>query len=86
MNTAFLLLAQYDGAAIIPLERICADYFSHLSPEKLQRKVLAGEINLPIVRMERSQKTARGVHLADMARYIDDRRSEALEELRKLRR
>ncbi|MDN6859703.1 pyocin activator PrtN family protein [Pseudomonas sp. CAN2814] len=86
MNTAFLLMAQYNGAAIIPLERVCADYFSHLSPEKLQRKVLAGEINLPIVRMERSQKTARGVHLADLARYIDDRREEALEELRKLRR
>jgi hypothetical protein len=86
MNTAFLLLAQYNGAAIIPLERVCADYFSHLSPEKLQRKVLAGEINLPIVRMERSQKTARGVHLDDLARYIDDRREEALEELRKLRR
>lgn len=86
MNTAFLLMAQYNGAAIIPLERVCSDYFSHLSSEKLQRKVLAGEINLPIVRMERSQKTARGVHLADLARYIDDRRAEALEELRKLRR
>ncbi|WP_236173013.1 pyocin activator PrtN family protein [Pseudomonas pseudonitroreducens] len=85
MNTAFLLLAQYNGAAIIPLERVCADYFSHLSPEKLQRKVLAGEINLPIVRMERSQKTARGVHLADLAKYIDDRRAEALRELSKLR-
>ncbi|HEP9601811.1 TPA: pyocin activator PrtN family protein [Pseudomonas aeruginosa] len=85
MNTEFLLMAQYNGAAIIPIERVCADYFSHLSPEKLQRKVLAGEINLPIVRMERSQKTARGVHLADLARYIDDRREEALEELRKLR-
>lgn len=86
MNTAFLLMAQYNGAAIIPLDSVCADYFSHLSPEKLQRKVLAGEINLPIVRMERSQKTARGVHLADLARYIDDRRTEAQEELRKLRR
>lgn len=86
MNTAFLLMAQYNGAAIIPIERVCADYFSHLSPEKLQRKVLVGEINLPIVRMERSQKTARGVHLADLARYIDYRREEALEELRKLRR
>ena len=86
VNTAFLMMAQYNGAAIIPLERVCADYFSHLTPEKFQQKVLAGVIDLPIVRMERSQKTARGIHLADLAKYIDDRREEALEELRKLRR
>ncbi|MFD2883207.1 pyocin activator PrtN family protein [Pseudomonas lini] len=34
MNTVFLLMAQYNGQAIIPLERVCADYFSHLTPEK----------------------------------------------------
>jgi hypothetical protein len=27
MTTLFVLLAQYDGRIIIPLERICSDYF-----------------------------------------------------------
>lgn len=81
MNTAFLLMAQYNSAAIIPLQLVCADYFT----EKFQQKVLAGAIDLPIVRMERSQKSARGIHLQDLASYLDDRRAEALSELRKLR-
>lgn len=85
MNTAFLLMAQYDGRAVIPLDLVCRDYFAHLSPEKLQRKVLAGEITLPIVRMERSQKCAKGVHLADLAAYLDARREDAAKELQQLR-
>lgn len=77
MNTVFLLIAQYNGAAIIPLERVCADYFSHLTPEKFQQKVMAGAIDLPVVRMEGSQKTARGVALTDLARYLDDQHQRA---------
>ena len=30
MNTAFLLMAQYGGKAIVPIEDVCRDYFSHL--------------------------------------------------------
>lgn len=77
MKTAFLLMAQYDGLAVIPLSRICADYFPHLSPEKLKLKIARGEIRLPLIAMERSQKSSRGVHLADLAEYIDARRAEA---------
>jgi hypothetical protein len=80
MNTAFLLLAQYDGAAVIPLEKVCADYFSHMTPQQLARKATAGEIDLPIVRIETSQKAARGVHLLDLAKWIDDRRAAAQKE------
>ena len=54
MNTAFLLLAQYDGMAIIPLDRVCSDYFSHLTPEKLKMKIAAGDIDLPLVAIEKS--------------------------------
>ena len=54
MNTVFLLMAQYDGLAIIPLDVVCRDYFQHLSVEKFLRKLLAGEIDLPVVRMELS--------------------------------
>ncbi len=84
MNTVLILLAQYNAQAIIPLSKVCADYFHHLTPEKLQRKVLAGEIDLPIVRMEGSQKTARGIHLSDLARYLDAQHQKALIENDKL--
>jgi hypothetical protein len=83
-NTAFLLMAQYNGAAIIPLEAVCRDYFRHLTVEKLLRKILAGAIALPIVRIENSQKPARGVHLADLADYLDRRRERALKECHQL--
>jgi hypothetical protein len=81
MNTAFLLMAQYNGLAVIPVEKVCKDYFSHLTPEKFIRKVSAGEIALPIVRMETSQKAARGIHLQDLATYLDKRRDAAQREL-----
>lgn len=77
MKTAFILMAQYDGLAVIPLGRVCADYFPHLSPTKMKIKIACGEIRLPLIAMERSQKSSRGVHLADLAEYIDARRAEA---------
>lgn len=84
MNTAFLLLAQYDGMVIIPLERVCSDYFSHLTPEKLKMKVAAGDIDLPLVAIEKSQKAARGVHLNDLAAYLDAQHRKAKIEHEKL--
>lgn len=84
MNTAFLLMAQYSGQAVIPLERVCADYFSHLTPEKMKMKVAAGEIDLPLIRMESSQKAARGVHLNDLAAYLDAQHGRARTEHEKL--
>lgn len=86
MNTAFLLMAQYNGQAVIPLERVCEDYFSHLTPEMFQRKVLAGKIRIPIVRLEASQKAAKGVHLTDLANYLDQQRAAAVKECDQLYR
>jgi hypothetical protein len=83
-NTAFLLMAQYNGAAVIPLEMVCQDYFRHLTVEKLLRKILAGEIALPVLRIEKSQKAARGVHLSDLADYLDKQREAALKECQQL--
>lgn len=77
MKTVFILMAQYDGLAVIPLARICADYFPHLSPTKMKIKIARGEIRLPLIIMERSQKSSCGVHLTDLAYYIDARRAEA---------
>lgn len=84
MNTAFLLMAQYNGQAIIPLERVCSDYFTHLTPEKMKIKVAAGQIDLTLVPMESSQKSARGVHLSDLAAYLDAQHSKAKAEHEKL--
>jgi hypothetical protein len=39
---------------------------------------------LPIVRIETSQKAQRGVHLVDLAAYIDKRRAAATKECRQL--
>lgn len=84
MNTLFLLMAQYDGQAVIPVDRVCKDYFSHLSFDKFLRKVGAGEIEIPVTRMEASQKSAKGVHLQDLAEYLDKRRAAGLREMKAL--
>jgi Pyocin activator protein PrtN len=64
-------MARHNGLPVIPMDVVCSDYFQHLTPEKFLRKALAGEIALPIVRMESSQKTAKGVPIADLAEYLD---------------
>lgn len=84
MNTLFLLMAQYDGAAVIPVETVCKDYFSHLTREKFLRKVNIGELEIPLVRIEASQKAAKGIHIQDLAAYIDKRREAALREAKAL--
>ncbi len=84
MNTLFLLMAQYDGQAVIPLDRVCNDYM-HLTVEKFKRKRLDGEIDIPIVRLgAESQKAALGVHVQDLADYIDRQRNKALKEQNQL--
>ncbi|WP_352868246.1 pyocin activator PrtN family protein [Mesorhizobium sp. M1329] len=66
-------MAQYEGRVIVPAETVCKDYFSHLTLAKFLRKVSIGEIELPLTRAERSQKSAKGVHLQDLASYLDKR-------------
>jgi hypothetical protein len=85
MNTAFVLMAQYNGRAIIPVEAVCADYFAPLTLPNLRRKIAAGEIKIPLVRMEAGNvKAAQGVHIGDLAAYIDERRAAAVKECEQL--
>jgi len=86
MSTALFLMAHYQGKAIIPLEVVCKDYFPHLNVMQLLRKVGAGEIRLPVTRIEASQKAAKGVHLSDLAEYIEGRRDAARKEMQQLER
>ncbi|WP_081862349.1 pyocin activator PrtN family protein [Cupriavidus sp. SK-3] len=80
MTTIFLLLAQYGATAVVPIDIVARDYFAHLSPEKLLRKIGLGEIRLPVVRIEGSNKSAKGIHVQDLATYIDCRRAAAQKE------
>ncbi|WP_434700966.1 pyocin activator PrtN family protein [Pseudomonas sp. D1-36] len=84
MNTLFLLMAQYEGRAVIPLDRVCADYMN-LTVEKFKHKRLAGEIDIPIVRLgPESQKAGLGIHLRDLAEYIDRQHARATIEQNRL--
>lgn len=85
-STSFLLFAQYGGRAVIPVEDVCRDYFSHLTPDKFLRKVGQGEIAIPVVRAETSQKCQKGVYLQDLADYLDVRRQAALKEFWQMHR
>jgi hypothetical protein len=86
LKTAFILMTQYDGLAVVPLEWVCRDYFRHLTPDKFARKALAGDINIPITRMEHSQKSARGIHISDLAAYLDKQAEAARKECEQLRK
>ena len=84
MNTAFLLMAKYDGLPIIPAQKVCEDFFPHLTLVKFLRKVSDGQIPLPLVKVEESQKSAKGVHLQDLANYLDTRRDKAQREFKQM--
>jgi hypothetical protein len=71
---------------VIPVEWVCRDYFRHLTVEKFLRKALVGEISLPIVRIESSQKSAKGVHVNDLAAYLDKQADAARKECEQLKR
>jgi hypothetical protein len=52
-----------------------------LSVDKFKRKRLMGEIDLPVVRLGAdSQKANLGIHLEDLAAYIDRQRAAAIKE------
>lgn len=85
MNTPFLLMAQYGAIAVIPVDWVVRDYFTHLSTDKFLRKVALGDINIPLVRIEAgTQKSAKGIHVGDLAKYLDARREAAIKEAKQL--
>lgn len=81
LATVFLLMAQFGGRAIVPLDQVRTNFFSHLTEPQLLRKVATGAIGIPVVRFETSQKSAKGVHLQDLADYLDIRRAAAVKEM-----
>lgn len=87
MHTIFFLMARHDARVVIPAADVAKDYFPHLGTEKFIRKVAVGDINIPLLRIEPgNQKSAKGVHIIDLAQYIDTRREAAITEARHLSR
>jgi hypothetical protein len=76
MNTFFVLMAKYGPEVMISSEVVAKDWFG-VEKSKFNEKVRNGEIPLPIMRMEDSQKSPRGVHILDLAEYLDKRREQA---------
>ncbi|SMX34395.1 pyocin activator PrtN family protein [Actibacterium lipolyticum] len=76
MNTAFMLMSMYNARVMIPSEQVARDWFD-LTKAKFHEKIRSGEIQLPLMSMEDSQKSPRGVHILDLASYIDQRRGAA---------
>ncbi|WP_020095978.1 pyocin activator PrtN family protein [Methylobacterium sp. 285MFTsu5.1] len=83
-TTVAILREQYGPRVIIPLDRVMEDYFPGVSQEHLLRRVSEGKLNLPIVRIDASQKSAKGVGLIDFAAYLDQRMEAARKECRQL--
>jgi hypothetical protein len=77
-------MAQFGARAVIPIDEVRREFFSHLDLDKFQRKIALGDIPLPVVRIERSQKSSKGVHLQDLAEYIDTQRAAAVKERNQL--
>ena len=76
-------MAQYEGQPVIPVDVVARDHFG-LDRRVFLRKVDDGSIALPVMRMEESQKSSKGVYLQDLAEYIDRRRADARREFEKL--
>ncbi|WP_313902293.1 pyocin activator PrtN family protein [Methylobacterium sp. E-005] len=83
-TTFAILREQYGPRVIIPLDRVREDFFDGMSQEHLLRRVSEGKLNLPIVRIDASQKSAKGVALVDLAAYLDRRIEVARKECRQL--
>jgi hypothetical protein len=76
-GTLFFLMGQYGSRAVIPVEDVRRDYFPHLNAVGFIRRCDNGVIPLRLMRADKSQKSARGVHIQDLANYIDGQRAKA---------
>ncbi len=79
MNTAFLLMAEFETAAI-PLSNIAERYLG-MRPSTAEQKASLGLLPLPTFRCNDSQKSPRMVHVNDLADLIDKKRKESKEEM-----
>ncbi len=75
MNTAFLLMAQFNKA-VIPITDICDEYFG-LSASVAIRYAKSGKLPIPAFRAGQSNKSTWMINVTDLAEYLDQLRDQA---------
>lgn len=83
MKTSLMLMTLYDGKPIIPVDVVAKDHFE-LDTRTFLRKVEDGKILLPVVKMEESQKSAKGVHIRHLAAYLDEKTEAAEQDMERM--
>ncbi|AXF75165.1 pyocin activator PrtN family protein [Erwinia tracheiphila] len=81
MNTMFLLMAEFETATIA-LADISERYLG-MKPSTADKKAGCGDLPLPTFRIGNGQKSPRMVHVSDLAEFIDKKRMEAKEKLKR---
>lgn len=81
MKTTFLLMAQYDGMPVIPVERVCKDFFAPLTVDQLLCKIGLGEVSLPVMRTHDGPDATLFVHWRDLVDWIDEAKASAADNL-----
>ena len=71
-KTLFLLMAEFDGRAAVPITEVAPRYFGDQHPEVIRRKAKNREYPVLCRRMGESQKAPYMVKLEDLARHLDD--------------
>ncbi|EMI4429600.1 pyocin activator PrtN family protein [Providencia rettgeri] len=82
MNTAFLLMAEFETSQV-PLS-VVAEKFLNLTPAYADKKAALCELPFPTYRDDSSQKAPRMVHIADLAEWIDKQRRVAKKEFNEI--
>jgi hypothetical protein len=80
MNSTLKRLEAQFNAPLLPIDTVRANFFPHLSEDTFNRRARANDLGFPIVRADRSQKSAMFVHVEDLAEYLESRRSAAVRE------
>jgi hypothetical protein len=75
MNTAFLLMAQFNKA-IVPLDEICKAYFG-LEARTAKNYAKAGRLPVTAFRTGSSNKAPWLINVNDLAEYLDKQRDAA---------
>lgn len=75
MKTLLLLAAKYE-TPLVPLAKICEEYFG-LSEGEARKRANLNQLPIPTIRLNDSQKSPLCVYLADLAELIDTRREDA---------
>lgn len=81
INRVYLLLGIFNGADV-PLEKVVAHYFPHLSEREWKRRAAVQGFPFPCFRADKSQKAPWLVNVNELAAYLDRVEKEAARDYR----